>query len=91
MLPKGGQPNTNAGKKMKCNVFTASYGGQKAVIIKAVAKNQINYTVLDINEGKERSETQAYIQAYAKGGSTVGQYSNQAQALDKAFELCPEG
>jgi len=77
--------------KMKCNVFTASYGGQKAVIIKAVGKHQINYTVLDINEGNETSETEAYIAAYAKGGTTVGKFPSQTQALDKAFQLCPEG
>ena len=46
--------------------------------------------MLDVNEGKELSETQAYIAAYAKGGKTVGAYPSQAQALDQAFKLCPE-
>ncbi len=92
VLPKTGAPTApgNAGKKLKCNVFTASYGGQKAMIIKAVSNGVINYTVLDVNAGKEKRETQAYIAAYAKGGKTVGAFANQAQALDQAFKLCPE-
>lgn len=75
----------------KCKVWTASYGGARAVIIKASAESQDNYTVLDVNEGTEQREADAYIAAYAKGGQKVGEFSNPTQALDKAFELCPEG
>lgn len=74
-----------------CRVWQASYGGAKAVIIKASAGSDINYTVLDVNEGSEKREAEAYIAAYAKGGQTVGEYATANQALDKAFELCPEG
>ena len=75
----------------KCRVWTASYGGGRAIIIKASADATTNYTVLDVNEGTEKREAEAYISAYAKGGQTVGEFTNQTQALDKAFELCPEG
>jgi Mannosyl-glycoprotein endo-beta-N-acetylglucosaminidase len=75
----------------KCKVWTASYGGSRAVIIKASADAQDNYTVLDVNEGTETREADAYISAYAKGGKTVGEFTSTTQALDKAFELCPEG
>lgn len=75
----------------KCRVFTASYGGQRAVIVKAVADRTANFTVLDVNEGQEAREAEAYIAAYAKGGSIAGQFSTQDKALEKAFELCPEG
>lgn len=74
-----------------CRVWTASYGGTKAIIIKAVADKTVNYTVLDVNEGAEKREADAYISAYAKGGEKVGEFPNQSQALEKAFELCPEG
>lgn len=77
--------------KPKCRVWTASYGGQKAIIIKAENDGLINYTVLDVNEGAEKRETEAYIAAYAKGGVTIGEFANQLSALDRAFELCPEG
>ena len=75
----------------KCKVWTASYGGARAVIIKASADAQENYTVLDVNEGTEQREADAYIAAYAKGGQKVGEFTSSTQALDKAFELCPEG
>ncbi len=75
----------------KCRVWQASYGGGKAVIIKAGTGPETNYTVLDVNEGAEKREAEAYIAAYAKGGQTVGEFSSPNQALDKAFELCPEG
>jgi hypothetical protein len=75
----------------KCRVWTASYGGQKAVIIRSVVDQVVNFTVLDVNESTEAREVEAFISAYAKNGRVAGEYSNQAQALDKAFELCPEG
>jgi len=75
----------------KCRVWTASYGGSKAIIIKAVTDKTVNYTVLDVNEGTEKREADAYINAYAKGGQQVGVFQSQPQALEKAFELCPEG
>lgn len=75
----------------KCRVWTASYGGAKAIIIKAVSDKTVNYTVLDVNEGAEKREADAYINAYAKGGQSVGEFQSQTLALEKAFELCPEG
>lgn len=75
----------------KCRVWTASYGGAKAIIIKAQSDTGINYTVLDVNEGAEKREADAYIAAYAKGGTVAGEFTTQALALDQAFEFCPEG
>lgn len=75
----------------KCRVWTASYGGQKALIIKSVIDKIVNYTVLDVNEGAEKREADAFISAYAKDGAIAGEFGSQSQALDKAFELCPEG
>ncbi len=75
----------------KCKVWTASYGGQRAVIIKANATGMVNYTVLDVTEANEKREVDAYIAAYAKGGEKVASFPTQTKALNKAFELCPEG
>ncbi len=80
-----------ASKPGKCKVWTASYGGQRAIIIKAVTDGTTNYTVLDVNDPTETREIDAYIAAYAKGGEKVATFPSQAKALDKAFELCPEG
>jgi hypothetical protein len=79
-------------KDGKCKVWTASYGGQRAVIIKANGNGgMLNYTVLDVTEANEKREVDAYIAAYAKGGEKVGSFPTQNKALTKAFELCPEG
>jgi hypothetical protein len=83
--PEAAKPSSN------CRVWTASYGGAKAIIIRAKAGGATNYTVLDVNEGAEKREAEAYITAYAKGGEAIGEFTSSNQALDKAFELCPEG
>ncbi|MGI9478242.1 MAG: glucosaminidase domain-containing protein [Hyphomicrobiaceae bacterium] len=75
----------------KCRVWTASYGGQKATIIRSRANRTINYTVLDVNKGREEAETRAYIAAYAKGGRRIGDYPSKSAAMEKAFKLCPKG
>jgi hypothetical protein len=75
----------------KCRVWTASYGGQKSIIIRSVVDQVVNFTVLDVNAGAETREAEAFIAAYARNGKITGEYASQAQALDKAFELCPEG
>ncbi|MEZ5817849.1 MAG: glucosaminidase domain-containing protein [Hyphomicrobiaceae bacterium] len=75
----------------KCRVWTASYGGQKALIIRVNSEKGTDFTVLDVNEGAEKREAEAYIAAYAKGGTVEAEFASQTQALDKAFELCPEG
>jgi Mannosyl-glycoprotein endo-beta-N-acetylglucosaminidase len=78
-------------KPAACKVFTASYGGAKAIVIKAEKPDGVHYTVLDVNEGAEAREAEAYINAYATGGKQVGVFKSPALAMDKAFELCPEG
>lgn len=84
-------PDLAAGAPQKCRVFTASYGGHRAVIVKAMSDQVANFTVLDVNEGQEAREAEAFISAYAKGGAVAGQFATQDKALEKAFELCPEG
>lgn len=84
--PKAPAPVAGA----KCRVWTASYGGQKALIIRVNTDKGTDYTVLDVNEGAEKREAEAYIAAYAKGGEVEAEFASQTQALDKAFELCPE-
>jgi len=75
----------------KCRVWTASYGGQKAIIIKAPAGARTHYTVLEVNAETEKREADAYIAVYARGGQAIAEFPTQEQALDKAFDLCPEG
>ena len=88
--PSPGAKAAAAPTASKCRVWTASYGGQKALIIRVNGEKSTDYTVLDVNEGAERREAEAYIAAYAKGGAIEAEFANQTQALEKAFELCPE-
>ncbi|MEL7049048.1 MAG: hypothetical protein AAFO75_08835, partial [Pseudomonadota bacterium] len=83
------QPSTTASKGA-CRVWQASYGGSRALIIKAIKEGVTNYTVLDVNAGREQREAAAYISAYAKGGKTLEEFRSPKAALAKAFELCPE-
>ena len=77
--------------QVKCRVWTASYGGQKATIIRSNPDDTVNYTVLDVNTGREDAEAKAYIAAYAKGGRRIGDFADKTAAMDKAFKLCPKG
>jgi len=88
--PSSGAPGA-ASAGGKCNVWTASYGGGKALIIKSVSGDNINYTVLEVTAANAAQELQSYIKLYAQGGSRIAEFPDQAKALDKAFELCPEG
>lgn len=73
-----------------CKVFTASYGGSKALLIASKADGLTRYTALSVHEGKESAQAQAFIKVYAMGGETVGSFASEDEALAKAFELCPE-
>ncbi len=84
-------PTANTTEPGKCKVWTASYGGQRGIIIKVSTDEATNYTVLDVHENTKRREVDAYISAYAKGGEQIAEFPTPAGALDRAFELCPEG
>lgn len=92
-VAKGGQQSgiASQAKPSKCRVWTASYGGAKAIIIQSADNSHVNYTVLDVNPGREQQEAAAYIAAYAQGGKKIAEFNSQTLALDKAFKLCPDG
>ena len=47
------------------------------------------YCDFNSHAGREH-ETDAYIAAYAQGGSRIEDFPSKNAALDKAFKLCPE-
>ena len=53
----------------KCRVWTASYGGAHAMIIKASTGDMVNYTVLDVNEKSSKREADAYHRIAAAIGT----------------------
>lgn len=72
----------------KCEVFTASYGGNKAILIRSVDDGITNYHALGVHAEVEKDEAFAFIRKWAKGGRKIGSFKNQEEALIKAFQLC---
>lgn len=93
-LPSGAveaaTPSGAAASGAQCKVWSASFGGEKSVLIRVADGAITHFTALQVNAGREKEETTAYIAAYARGGKSVGDFSSADQAINKAFELCPK-
>jgi hypothetical protein len=70
-------------------VLAASYGGSVALLIQSMAGATVNYTVLQVDENLEQSQTDAFIRTHMPNGKTIARYTSRANALARAFELCP--
>lgn len=79
-----------AGSSSNCKVWSASFGGDKSVLIRVLDGPVTHFTALQVNAGREKEETTAYIAAYARGGKSVGEFQSADQAINTAFELCPK-
>ena len=86
----GGQSASPHASGAQCKVWSASFGGDKSVLIRVNDGQITHFTALQVNAGREKEETTAYIAAYARGGRTVGEFTSADQAINKAFELCPK-
>ena len=78
-----------AARPKSCSVLTASYGGQKNVLIRAMKAGETQYTALQVIDGQEKSLAESFIKLHASGGELVDQFANREAALTKAFDLCP--
>jgi hypothetical protein len=72
-----------------CKVYTASYGGEKNVLIRAVINNEMQYTALQVLDGQERNLADSFIRSHAPGGEAMAEFATREAALMKAFDLCP--
>lgn len=77
--------------KVNCRVWTASFGGDRAILLKVVENGLASYTALEVSSSDAEAQTLAFISAYAKGGIKVGEFGSREDALARAFELCPQG
>lgn len=82
-------PPRLAERPKTCKVFTASYGGEKNVLIRTMIDREMQYTALQVLDGQERSLTESFIRSHAQGGEAMAEYATREAALMKAFELCP--
>ena len=69
--------------------MSASYGGRIALLIRAEAGGTVNYTVLQVEEGQEQPQADAFIKAHAPNGRTIARFASRDGPLARAFELCP--
>ena len=72
-----------------CDVYTASYGGSIALLIRAVSGASIAYTVLQVDEQLEQPQADAFIKVHAPNGRTIARFPSPEPAFVRAFELCP--
>lgn len=81
------QPSASA--SAGCQIANASYGGQKAFLIRSGSGTDVRYTVLNVLAGFEKSMLENYLKASAPGGESIGEFANRNDAMAKARELCP--
>jgi hypothetical protein len=72
-----------------CDVWSASFGGATALLIRSAEGARVNYTVLQVEAGQEQSQADAFIAKHARNGQAIARFSSRDQALARAFELCP--
>lgn len=72
-----------------CGIWSASYGGRVALLIRSFAGPTTNYTVLQVDAGQEEPQAEAFIKAHARDGQTLERFPSRDAAFARAFELCP--
>lgn len=82
----------DAAQVAPCRVLTASYGGRKTLLVRAVAGLETRYTALTVHDGFEKTMFDTYARASAPDGADIiGAYDDKDQALADARANCPEG
>jgi hypothetical protein len=76
-------------KPATCSVDTASFGGSKAVLIRAEDGRDLRFIAVSVLEGFEKSMAESFIRSRAEGGQSLGEFPTKEAALAKARELCP--
>src|SRR5262249_61783282 len=71
-----------------CDIWQASYGGDVALLIRSIDGGRVRYTVLEVDGSLEQPQADAFIRAYAKGGTTIARFPSGNDALKHALSLC---
>lgn len=78
-----------AERATSCAVLTASYGGEKNILIRAMKGQQLQFTALQVLPGQEQRLAAAFVREHAQGGEAVGEFGTRDEALLEAFARCP--
>lgn len=72
-----------------CGIWSASYGGSVALLIRSMTGATTNYTVLQVDADEEAAQADAFMRLHAEGGEMLGRFGSRDEAFARAFELCP--
>jgi hypothetical protein len=72
-----------------CDVYSASYGGHIALLIRSEGASSVSYTVLQVDEEQEQPQADAFMKVHAPNGRTIARFPSPEPAFVRAFELCP--
>lgn len=75
----------------KCQVLSASFGGNVTLLIRAEGTKGVTLTALDVEGGNEDAQASAYIASHAQGGKVTGRFKNRTEAVNHAYGLCDSG
>lgn len=89
--PPPAAPVRPAAGNGKCQVLAASFGGEKALLVRAASGGVTQFTVLNVLDGFETSMLDTYAKAHALDAKLVGSFDSKDAALAKARLLCPGG
>ena len=85
------RPSSAALPAQTCRVLTASYGGKKTLLVRAIANGETRLTALTVLDGFEKSMFDIYAKASAPGAELIGEYASKDDALADARANCPGG
>ena len=80
-----------ASRPDKCRIYSASYGGMAAVLIRSKTAEETRLTALTVALEQRDAMAANYLEAYAQGGEIIGHYDDKASAVAAARGLCPTG
>jgi Mannosyl-glycoprotein endo-beta-N-acetylglucosaminidase len=72
----------------ECNITTASYGGNKTLLLKSASADTTTYTLLQVVDGFEASMRDKYTATRAPGAEMLGEFASQDVAMVTAKALC---
>lgn len=78
-------------KGVDCRILTASYGGQKTLLVQSNKDGLLHLTALTVLDGFEESMFNSYASANAPDAQLIAEFKTKADAVAEAKVICPNG
>lgn len=86
----GAAPKPRAlAKGADCRILSASYGGQKTLLVQSSKDGLLHLTALTVLDGFEESMFKSYAAANAPGAQIIAEFKTKADAIAEAKVICP--